>query len=184
MADDRGKLSFSERDKRQRERKHGGGGHEERRPGQRKLEHSQAYSSYKQQLNKLFDGGGALPEALQEKLAETGVGKVQAERKRAADAIRAAQSGAAKLKALGAYRAAYEGEMPADEEALQGFLQVSEELEQQPDLLCEVISSLEAMHVAGDLKRLATLKARLKNTRMMVDDDDVDAAATALLKRL
>ncbi len=182
MANEREKLSFSERDKRQREGKYkgrdNGGGHGKR------VEHTQAYSSYKQQLNKLFDGTGQLPEALQDKLAQSGVGKSQAERKASVRSIGEAKNLAEKLKALADFRRAYDNAMPEDEEVLQGFLQVSEELDEDPDLICDVIATLDDMHSAGTLKRLSTLKARLKNTRMMVDDDDVDAAAMVLLKKL
>jgi hypothetical protein len=177
--DDKPKRSWSEIDKMRDRSTHrrepgaggGGGGRG------RNLENTQAYRSYKTQLNKLFDGGG-LPEALKSKLEEKGVGLEAKRKKELASALSSALAPAAIRTALAAYRAEV-GAFPDEEEALGKLL----ELEDVPVLL-ETIATLDRLHGEGTLKRGASLKARLKTAQMTVDSPKVTEACRALLGKL
>src|SRR5687768_707422 len=98
---DRPKKSWSEIDKMRDKSSH----RRDERPGgsQKRLESSQAYRSYKSQLDKIFDGGG-LPDALKSKLEETGVGAEAKVRKEKAAAIKEATAPKAIREAVAAYR--------------------------------------------------------------------------------
>jgi hypothetical protein len=176
--DDKPKRSWSEidklRDKSSHRRESGGGGGGG--GGGRKLENTQAYRSYKTQLNKLFDGGG-LPEALKSKLEDKGVGLEAKRKKELAAGVIAATTPSAIRAALEAYRA--EAGFPDEDEALGKLL----ELEDVPVLL-ETIATIDRLHGEGVLKRGASLKARLKTAQMTVDSPKVTEACRALLTKL
>jgi len=173
---DRPKKSWRERDAQRGKSAHHG------RDGQssyqeRKNSNSQAYRSYKTQLNKLFDGG-ALPEVLKDKLGDTAVGSSSKNRKEALKALKEAKTPKARLKELQAFREEFE--FPKDEEVLGLLL----ELDDEPQIVVEALNTISELHGEGGLKRASSLKGRIKTAQMTVDDDDVFAAAKALLKKL
>jgi hypothetical protein len=171
---DRDKKSFSELDKQRRE---GRRRRDDDAPAQKKLERSQAYSDYKRQLNAAFDGGG-LPEAVKQKLGDTELGKQAKARKAAAAAIVAAVTSADILAAATAYRDAHG--FPEDEAALGKIL----ELDDEPAWVLEALQTIGRLAEAGTLSRAKSLKGRIKAAQMTVDDDDVVAAAVAVLKKI
>lgn len=138
---------------------------------------SQAYRSYKTQLNRLFDGG-IVPEALQSKLEDAGVGSAAKERKAALEALKAAATPRSLLQTLAAFRAAHG--FPEDEEVLGRLI----ELEDETAIVLEAVQTLTRLHEEGRLKRAAALKMRLKTTQMTVDDPDVQEGVKSLLSRL
>ncbi len=144
------------------------------KPG--RIERSQAYRSYKTQLDKLFSGG-ALPEALKEKLGDGGIAVEAKARKAAAELILAATS----PKAIEAALAAYEGQhgFPEDEAVLARLLDLSKEA-----VLQRAIATIGRLRDEGRLKRAQSLKARLNTVAMTADDPEVQAAARALMGRL
>jgi len=171
----RGKKSFSELDKDRRERKHR---RDDDGPGRgRPKESSQAYRAYKSQLDKVFDGGG-LPEALKQKLEETGVGAAGKARKEALATLMAADGAAQTSAALTAYREAHG--FPEDEGALAKLL----ELEDEPEVVVEALETIGRLRDEGGLKKGGSLKMRVKAAQMTVDDDDVFAAAKKVLGKL
>ena len=138
---------------------------------------SQAYRSYKSQLDKVFSGGG-LPDSLKEKMDAAGIGAGKKKQAAAAKEIADAKSPRAKVKALTAYKSEYG--FPTDEEVLAGLL----DLDDEPEIVREALETLESLHEEGQLKKAKSLSARIKTVKMMVDDDDVFAAADRLLKKL
>lgn len=170
----RGKKSFSERDKELRERKYKG---DHDTPGASRQQRSHEYRSYKNQLNKIFDGGG-LPAALKEKLEGTEVGQKSKAKKEQLKAIKEAAAPRAILAAYRSYRESHD--FPEDEEVLAKLL----ELEDEPSIVVEALEQIDALHAEGRLKRASSLKMRIKSAQMTIDDDDVWAAAGALLKKL
>lgn len=171
---DRDKKSFSELDRLRRERKYG---RDNDSPGQRRIESSQAYSNYKRQLNRAFDGG-ALPDAIKEKLGETEFGKQKKARKAAAKAVTEAAGESAIFAAFVAYKEAHG--FPEEEEVLGKLL----ELEAEPEVVGEALRTIGKLAAQGSLKRGKSLKARIKTAQMTVDDDDVFAAAKELLEQI
>ena len=172
--DDRPKKSWREIDQSREKgsaRRESGGGSNPR------LERSQAYRSYKTQLNKLFDGGGIMPEALGDKLGGSGVATDAKARKEAAAAIAAATSPKVMRAALQAFVAVHG--FPEDEEVLAKVLDMGEE-----SAILKAIETLAALQADGRLKRAASLKARLKTAQMTQDDPDIRSAAAALLGKL
>jgi hypothetical protein len=142
-----------------------------------RTESSQAYRSYKSQLNKLFDGGGALPEALQKQLEEKGVAKDASRKKTMTDAISQGGAPQAIVAALEAYRAEYG--FPENEEALAKLLDLTDE-----SILLETIKTIDMLKTDDRLKRGNALKARLKTVEMTVDASEVVRAARELTKKL
>lgn len=135
---------------------------------------SQAYRSYKSQLNKLFDGG-AVPDALKEKMDTAKDSKAH---KAALDAISTAKTARAKTKALHAFRA--EHGFPRDEAVLTQLL----DLDDEPEIVAEALRTLEALVDEGHIKRARSLRVRVDAAKMMVDDDDVFEVASRLMKKL
>ena len=138
---------------------------------------SQAYRSYKSQLNKLFDGGGALPDALKQQLEEKGVAQDASRKKTMTDAVINGATPKAVVEALEAYRAEYG--FPQNEEALAKLLDLTNEA-----ILLEAIKTIAALKADGKLKRGNALKARLKTVEMTVDAPDVQKAARELARSL
>jgi hypothetical protein len=175
---DRDKKSFSELDKQRRDRQRSGQpDRSEEGRSQKQLESSKAYNTYKRQLERAFDGGG-LPQAMKEKLGETDVGKTAKARKAALVAITEASAPAQIIEALNAFRA--EHGFPEDETVLAKLL----ELQDHPVIVAEALRTIATLHAAGTLKRGASLKARVKTVKMVIDDDEVVALATDLLTKL
>lgn len=171
---DRDKKSFSEIDKARRERRYG---RDDDSPRQKRIESSQAYSNYKRQLDRAFDGGG-LPDALKAKLDETDFGKTKKARKAAAKVITDASTPKQIFTAFVAYKEAHG--FPEEEEVLGKLLQLDDE----PEVVSEALRIIGKLAAAGTLKRGKSLKARVKTAKMTTDDDDVFAAAKELLGHL
>jgi hypothetical protein len=145
--------------------------------GAERQQSSQAYRSYKTQLNKLFDGG-ALPEALSGKLADTPVASEAKQRKEAVAGILKALKPKDVVKAVKDYDAAFGG-MPDDEEALGKILDLTDE-----GLVLRALDKIAELRAAGPLQRTASLKARLKSVQISLDEPDIISAAKALLAQL
>jgi hypothetical protein len=175
--DEKPKKSWREidqaKDKSSHRREGGGGGG----GSGRGIERTQAYRSYKTQLNKLFDGG-VLPDALKDKLEEKGIGTDAKQKKALTRDLVAATTPEAIKAALEAYRAATQG-FPDDEEALGKLLELEDVA-----VVLETLSTLDRLHGAGGLKRASSLKARIKTAQMTVDSAKVTEAARALLAKL
>lgn len=172
--DDRPKKSWREIDQ---SREKGTSRSERPDRGADRLQKSQAYRNYKSQLNKLFDGGGVLPEALATKLGDTGVASEAKQRKDALAAILAAQKPKDVKAAVKAYETVFG--FPDDEEALGKILDLSDE-----DLVMRALQTLSQLNAAGPLKRASSLKARLKTVQISMDDPEIVSAAKALLNLL
>jgi hypothetical protein len=170
----RDKKSFSELDAQRREKKHQ---REDSSSSQKRLESSQAYSSYKRDLNKIFDGGG-LPEALKEKLGETAVGKQAQSRKSDLLALTQANGARKILAALKHYQKAHG--FPEDEGGLTRLL----DLDDEPEIVIEALQGLESLQDVGALKRLSAVKMRVKSVKMTAEDDDLWSRADDFLKKL
>lgn len=172
--DDRPKKSWREIDQ---SREKGAGSRSGTQGPSPRHERSQAYRSYKTQLNKLFDGGGVLPEALQTKLGDSGVASDAKARKEALAALAAAATPKALRAALQAFEAAHG--FPEDEEVLAKIIDLGGEA-----MVLKAIETLAALQREGRLKRAASLKARLKTAHMTHDDPDLRSAAAELLGKL
>lgn len=144
--------------------------------GGSRAQRSAAYSSYKTQLNKLFDGGG-LPALVAERLGDQHVAAPAQTRKAAASAICAAKTPKAVRAALEAYDAAHG--FPEDEEVLAKLLDMSDEI-----LVLQALQVVEKLADAGSLKRGASLKARIKTAQLTLDDPDIRETARRLLTKL
>jgi hypothetical protein len=175
--DDKPKRSWREidamRDK-SGHRKEGGGG--SGGGSRQKLERSQAYRSYKTQLNKLFDGGG-LPDALKAKLEDKGIGTDAKRRRELAQAVVAASGPTAIRAALAEYRAAFGA--PDEEDVLARLLELEDDA-----VVLETLATIDRLHGEGTLKRGSSLKARVKTVQMTLDSPRVVDAARALLAKL
>ena len=171
--DDRPKKTFSELDKMRKEGRQGG----ERDRGPGKLERTQAYKSYKTQLNKLFDGTGELPEALKSKLEDAGVAEAAKAKQEAAQKVLTALSPRKLRKAFKAYRAEYG--FPEDEGLLNKLLESDDE-----DVLLEVMEAMDRLLSDGLFKAGPALKARIQSAQILVDDPSVKAAGDKLLAKI
>ncbi|MBI3180229.1 MAG: hypothetical protein HYZ27_11235 [Deltaproteobacteria bacterium] len=173
--EDRPKKSWREidaqRDKSTHQREDRAGGAKPAR-----IERSQAYRSYKTQLDKLFSGG-ALPEALKEKLTDGKIAAQAKERKAAAEAILAAASPKAVEAALAAYQSQHG--FPEDEQVLARLLDLSNDA-----VLQQAIATIARLHGESRLKRAQSLKARLNTVAMTAEDPAVQNAARALVALL
>lgn len=154
-----------------------GGQRRDERPGSNpRVERSQAYRSYKTQLNKLFDGG-VLPDVLKSKLEDKGVGNEAKHKKELAAAIVAASNTAAMQNALTEYKAAFGS--PDEEDVLAILLGADNQV-----LVLEAMTGIEALLADGKLKRGGSLKARIKTAQMTIDSPRVNEAAARLLAKL
>ena len=170
--DDRPRKSWRDLDRQRDRSTH----RREERPagaGGKPLDRSQAYRAYKSQLDKLFDGG-ALPDALRDKLAEAGVG---ADAKRKKEALERLLS-AADLKAeLETYAAAFG--FPEDEAALARLLDLGDER-----IALDALRTIARLRDEGRVKRGASFKARIRTAQMTIDSPALHALARELLDKL
>ena len=172
--DDRPKKSWREIDAGKNKSNHrtGGGGAKPDR-----MANSQAYRSYKTQLNKLFDGGAELPDALKEKLQDSGMVEAAKAKKAATQAVLDAMSPRKLRKTFKAYRAEYG--FPEESGLLNKLLESDDE-----DLLIEIFEVIERLVGEGELKAGSAMKARIKSALILVDAPEVQNLGTALLKKL
>jgi hypothetical protein len=171
--DDREKLSWRELDARRDRSAQRPVSPAAGRPAQPE---SQAYRAYKSQLGRLFDGG-ALPGALQSKLAHAGISDDSKQRRAAGDTVVAAEGEAASLAALAAYCASFG--MPDDERVLAKLLDLTDTA-----TLTRTLQHLTSLVRTGALKHSATLRGRVKGLQMATGDDDVWALCRDLLAKL
>ena len=172
--DDRPKKSWREIDAgRNKSAQHGGGGGS--KPD--RMANSQAYRSYKTQLNKLFDGGAELPDALKEKLQDSGMVEAAKAKKAATEKVMEAMSPRKLRKAFKAYRAEYG--FPEEPGMLNKLLESDDE-----DLLVEVMETVDRLIAADELKVGPALKARIKSAMILVDAPEVQTLGSELLKKL
>lgn len=173
--DDKPKKSWREIDQGKDQSSHRKTG--KSRPSSRRSENSQAYRSYKTQLNKLFDGGGAVPDALKEKLGEletpAGVKAEKAGRQAILDSMTPRKI----TKAYRAYREA--NDFPRDKDVIEKLLDLDDE-----DIILECFAVLSDMHAEGEIKRSSSLKMRIQTAQMTVDSPEVKSTGDKLLERL
>ena len=174
--DDRPRKSWSEIDKarntspNRRERREDGG-------SPRLRETSREYRSYKSQLNKLFDGSGAVPDALKSTLE--GV-EMAEDVKAAREAHQEMLAALTPRKILRAYRKFREiCDFPRDKPALEKLLDLDEE-----DIVLEALLVLAELADAGEIKRSSSLKMRVQQAQMTVDTNEVKRAGDVLLEKL
>ena len=173
--DDRPKKSWREIDQAKDSSKH----HQVDRVANFKDERAQrsgAYRQYKSQLEKVFSGEG-LPEALKEKLAETGVGKKAQEKKEGLQAILAAKTPRTLKKTLKEFKE--EHGFPEDEEVLAKLLDLSNER-----LVEETLDTLLRLEAENALKRARSLKGRLNTVKITMDAPSILKKVDALLGKL
>lgn len=172
--DDRPKKSWRELDRKRDQSSHRGGGSEERGPSSMR-ENSRAYRSYKSQLDQMWQGG-ALPEALQDKLP-AGTGGSANKKKELLEALRGAVKSRDVFKALKAYREVFG--FPQDEDALAKLVDLDDDA-----VVLEALQTIDALHQEGRLKRSTSFKARLKTVKMTCDSPEVLSLAERLLQSL
>ena len=172
--DDRPKKSWSEIDAARNKSAHHGSGAGSKPD---RMANSQAYRSYKTQLNKLFDGGAELPDALKEKLQDSGMVEAAKAKKSATEKVLEAMSPRNLRKAFKAYRAEYG--FPEDSAMLNKLLESDDE-----DLLVETMETVDRLVAEGELKAGSALKARIKSAMILVDAPEVQTLGNALLKKL
>lgn len=143
-----------------------------------RLHDSQAYRAYKTQLNKLFDGGGALPEALKQKLSDAGVGNEAKQRKQWAQAILAATMPRDVKSALSDYETNC-GTFPEEEDVLGKLLDLSDE-----KIVLKALQTVQRLQQDQRLKRQAALKARIKTVQITLDAPAILALCQQLLQSL
>ena len=171
---DRGDRRWREIDAMRESKKAGGrneGGHGGR------MEKSQAYRSYKSQLNKLFDGGAELPDSVKEKLGNTEIASQAAERRALEEQIKETFSTRKLRKLVKQYEEAYG--FPRHVDLLNKLLESDDE-----DLLYKVFQTIEEARVEGILGRTTALKARIKSTLVLVDAPEIQTLGKELLKKL
>ena len=171
--DDRPKRSWREIDQM---REKGSQSRNARSSAGPKPERSQAYRSYKSQLNRLFDGG-VVPEALKSTLADKGVAIAAKQRKELAQAVVAATGTSAVRAAFAAYKTAFGS--PSEEDLLAKLLDTDDE-----PMVLEALAGVDQLLGEGTLKRSNSLKARIKTAQMTLDSPRVTAAARDLLAKL
>ena len=137
---------------------------------------SQAYKSYKSQLNKLFDGGG-MPDLLREKLASVGIADTSSLKKAAKEAIIKASDEHTLSEAFMHYCDLYG--TPEDEQVFSRLLDSSDAM-----LIKKCLSLLELLHTEGKALRSASLRARLQTITIVHDDPVIEQTAQKLLKLL
>ena len=126
------------------------------------MANSQAYRSYKTQLNKLFDGGAELPDALKEKLQDSGMVEAAKAKKAATEKVLEAMSPRKLRKAFKAYRGEYG--FPEDSAMINKLLESDDE-----DLLVETMETIDHLVAEGELKAGSAMKARIKSAMILVD---------------
>ena len=173
--DDRPKKSWREIDQGKDTSSHRKSGQSGSKP--RRSDNSQAYRSYKTQLNKLFDGGGAVPDALKEKLGGLEAPEEIKAEKAARQAILDCMTPRKIRKAYRAYREDYD--FPWDKEVIEKLLDLDDE-----DVVLESFDVLGQMHAEGLIKRASSLKMRIKTAQMTVDTPEVKDAGNTLLELL
>ena len=173
--DDRPKKSWREIDQGKDKSSHRKGGESGSKP--RRSDNSQAYRSYKTQLNKLFDGGVALPDALKEKLGGFEAPETIKGERVARQAILDCLTPRKIRKAYRAYREEYD--FPWDKEVIEKLLDLDDE-----DVILESFEVLGQMHAEGLIKRASSLKMRIKTAQMTVDTSEVKTAGDSLLEKL
>jgi len=174
--DDRPKKSWREIDQGKDQSSHRKGGQSGSKP--RRSDNSQAYRSYKTQLNKLFDGGGgAVPDALKGKLDDLETPEAVKAEKAARQAILDCLTPRKIRKAYRAYREEFE--FPWDKDVIEKLLDLDDE-----DVILESFEILGQMHAEGLIKRASSLKMRIKTAQMTVDTSEVKSAGDTLLEKL
>ena len=148
-------------------------------PAHKKARAESASKVYKSKLDAFFDGEGKAPEHVKEKMAavET-TSKGGKERAAALKAIKDAGTSGAADRAVEAYLEKWE--LPPDFEILNQVLQCSDEsyVEQAMDML-------EAMFRDKRVpKRTQVLEQRLRRVKTLIDDEDLEEKATALIRTL
>ena len=178
MPRDRGdgrKLSFSERDKLLKSRKKG----EKPDWKQEQLSHTQSYQDYKKSVEKIFGGGGEVPDKMKGALDPSGSKEKRAQALKKLQELES-EDRKAWVEAVTAFAA--EHPLPDDTYFLDRLL------DHPKDRVVEqALSKLEALAAEGKIagtKRPKSLEPRLKSIELTSLDDDQKTRAKALREKL
>ncbi|WP_373046538.1 hypothetical protein [Vulgatibacter sp.] len=173
---DRPRKSWSEIDKARGKSRHTSSDRTDRQ--QERLEKSQAYRQYKSNLDKFFEGGAtAAPDGLKALLDPSGEKSARA---KAIEAIQKASAEDRKKWSELVKAFVEEHELPPDPYLLTEFLGHPKERVAE-----KAMGKLEAMHEAGELKKVPpSLDQQLRSLELTADDDDLRERAKAFRERL
>jgi hypothetical protein len=145
---------------------------------QERLQQTQSYQDYKKSVEKIFGGGGDVPDSLKDQLDPTGSkGKRDAAIRQLKELE--AEDRKAYLIAVGEF--AESNELPEDPYLLDGLLD-----HPRPRVVDKALSALELMATAGKLgaKRPRSLEQRLRSIELTSLDDEQKERARKLRERL
>ncbi len=145
--------------------------------GEERLQKSQAYQQYKNNLDKFFDGSGAAPDGLAGLLDPTGS---KGERSKAIEEIQKASASDRRKWAELVRLFVEQHELPPDPYLLTEFLSHPKE-----SVAALTITRISQLLDEGALRKVpASLKPQLQSLELTCDDDDLKIAAKALRTRL
>jgi len=145
---------------------------------QERLERSQAYRSYKANLDKFFEGGAsAAPDGLKALLDPTGVKSARA---KAIEAIQKASAEDRRKWAELVKTFVETHELPPDPYLLTEFLGHPREA-----VVDKALARIEALHEAEQLRKIPpSLDQQLRSLELTADDEELRARAAALREKL
>ena len=173
--DDGRKLTYSERDKLLRSRKKG----EKPDWQQEKLTQTQSYQDYKKSVEKIFGGGGEVPDQMKDALDPSGE---KDKRKKALADLRKLESEDRKAWSEAVYTFVQEHQLPDDPYFLDSLLDHA-----KPRVVDKALTKLEELAAADKItgsKRPKSLEQRLKSIELTSIDDEQKARAKALREKL
>lgn len=145
--------------------------------GEERLQKTQAYQQYKNNLDKFFDGSGAAPDGLAGLLDPSGA---KGERSKAVEEIQKASASDRRKWADLVKLFVEQHELPPDAYLLTEFLAHPKE-----SVAAKALTRIAQLVEEGALKKLpASLKPQLQSLELTCDDDDLKIAAKALRTRL
>lgn len=145
--------------------------------GEERLQKTQAYRQYKNNLDKFFDGSGAPPGGLAGLLDPTGA---KNDRAKAIEEIQKASASDRRKWAELVRLFCEQHELPSDPFLLTEFVGHPREA-----VAAKAIARVGALLDEGPLKKVpASLKPQLQSLELTSDDDELKAAAKALRERL
>ena len=173
--DDGRKLTYSERDKLLRSRKKGD------KPAweQEKLSHTQSYQDYKKSVEKIFGGGGDVPEQMSGALDPGGE---KGKRTQALKDLQKLEQEDRKAWGEAVVTFVQEHELPEDPYFLNSLLDHS-----RARVVDKALGKLEALTEEGKIvgpKKPKSLEQRLKAIELTSIDDEQKARAKALREKL
>ena len=173
--DDGRKLTYSERDKLLRAKKKG------QQPDwkQEQLSHTQSYQDYKKSVEKIFGGGGDVPEQMKDALDPTGT---KGKRDLALKELAKLEQESRKAWCDGVVTYLQDHELPDDPYFLDRLLDHPKDR-----VVDKALGKLEALAEEGKIagpKKPKSLEQRLKSIELTSIDDEQKARAKALREKL